>query len=572
MDPPAANQKRKRGRPTNASRDDEVKDASNPATTVAHQSNQANVDGEAEDGAMDEGSRPRKRGRPAKDHVPQKTLPETSETQVSKRQQRQPSTIQTQDGSTEQASGPIPSGEVERAKRGRPKRGRQVRPPEPEPEPEEADDEDEDEGNSSLLRRSKRNRRSLGGSPTIAENPTTQEEEASSSATQRVAKGRKQQNRPAGKEQPGEEAEPDAEVSATSQAQKKQRGRPRSSQDAQPSMNEPDPVMPQRKRGRPSRSEGGDRNSGIQMQSGSSQRQGKPADEEPQAENGRRRSNTTHQKPKGRRRSSAEQDQSPARSSSPDSDSSPPPYRHITERTRRVTHEVIESKWSSLDPSSLTNIASVLHSVSLPTLQHVVPKQYAHAEDVLEKVIRGLCKRSARLPFPPASVLPRREDELDFERTQSAVEVLLSQLDPLQHSVELLKREKERVEKDLEREYKVLDRLSTNARAEARERRDRLRKVHVLVPTTAHDSVTNDINLLSADKATSQVFAGVQDEEMLSLAGQINNHMESMRGNLRQIDGILPAIAKSQALLRTTLQPQLDQKQLESIMLDHVVQ
>lgn len=288
-------------------------------------------------------------------------------------------------------------------------------------------------------------------------------------------------------------------------------------------------------------------------------------------ESEQRQSSTTHWKSKGRRRPSAEQDQSPARSSSPDSESSPPPYRHITERTRQVTHEVIESKWSSLDPSSVTHIASLLHSVSLPTLLHVVPKQYAHAEGILEKVMRGLCKRSARLPFPPASTLPRREDELDFERTQSAVEVLLSQLDPLQHSVELLRREKDRIEKDLERDYKVLDRLSTNARAEARERRDRLRKVHVLVPTTTYDSVTNDIDLLPADKATSQVFASVQDDEMLSLAGQINNHMESMRGNLQQIDGVLPAIAKSHALLRTTLQPQFDQKQLESIMLDHVV-
>ncbi|KAI0452579.1 CENP-Q, a CENPA-CAD centromere complex subunit-domain-containing protein [Xylaria acuta] len=579
MDPPAANQKRKRGRRANASRDDEVKDASNSATTMAHQNNQARVDGEIEDGAMDEDSRPRKRGRRAKDDVPQESQPGTSETQSSRRRRRQPSTIQTQDGPTEQAGRPVPSGEVETVKRGRPRRDRQVRPPEPEPEPEpeEADDEHENEGNSSLIRRSKRNRRSLDGSPTITDKGTAKGEDVSSSATQRAAKRRKQPNRPANKERPGEEAEPEEprdEAGTTSGAQKRQIRRPRSSQHAQPSKNEPEPdiVIPQQKRGRPSGSEAGDRNSGTGLQSGPSQRRKKPADEQPQAESGRRRSSTAHRKSKGRRRPSAEQDQSPARSSSPDSDSSPPPYRHITERTRRVTHEVIESKWSSLDPSSITNIAGLLHSVSLPTLLHVVPKQYAHAEDVLEKVIRGLCKRSARLPFPPASTLPRREDELDFERTQSAVEVLLSQLDPLQHSVELLRREKERAEKDLEREYKVLDRLSTNARAEARERRDRLRKVHVLVPTTTYDSVTNDINLLPADKAASQVFAGVQDEEMLSLAGQINNHMESMRGNLQQIDGVLPAIAKSHALLRTTLQPQFDQKQLESITLGHVVQ
>ncbi|TRX92757.1 hypothetical protein FHL15_006431 [Xylaria flabelliformis] len=575
MDPPAANQKRKRGRPANASRDDEVKDASNSVTTMPDQNNQTNGDVGVDDRSVDGESRPRKRGRPAKD-VPQEPQPETSETQPSKRLRRQQSTTQIQDRTTERDSRPVPSEEVETVKRGRPKKGRQVKPPEPELEQEEADDENENEGNeenSSLLRRSRRDRRSATDSSTI------QGQETNSSATQRPSKKRKKPNHPVNKKHSEEGAEPGElgdEVGTTSQAQKRQGRRPRSSQDAQPSINEPEPdvAIPQRKRGRPSKSEADDKTSGTGtgLQSGSSQRRKKPVDEAPQMESGRRGSSTAHQKSREHRRPSAEQDQSPTRSPSSDSDSSSPPYRHITERTRRVPQQIIESKWSSLDPSSIANIAGLLHSVSLPILLHVIPKQYAHAEDVLEKVMRGLCKRSARLPFPPASTLPRREDELDFERTQSAVEVLLSQLDPLQHSVELLRREKERAEKELERQYKVLDRLSTNARAEARERRDRLRKVHVLVPTSTHDLVTNDIDLLPVNKDTSQVFASVQDEEMLSLAGQINNHMKSMRGNLQQIDGVLPAIEKSHALLRTTLQPQFGQKQLESIMLGHVVQ
>ncbi|KAI1740639.1 CENP-Q, a CENPA-CAD centromere complex subunit-domain-containing protein [Xylaria scruposa] len=560
MDPPAANQKRKRGRPANASRDDEAKDASDSVTTMADQNNQPNADGEVDERPVDEESRPRKRSRRAKE-VPEEPQPEASETQPSKRPRRQQSATQMQDRATER----------------RPKRSRQVRPPEPEPEQEEADDEDENEGNSSLLRRNRRDRRSLDSSRSVTDNSTMQGEGASNSATQQPSKKRKKPNRPVNKEHSGKGAESGElgdEVGTTSQARKRQGRRPRSSQDVQPSINEPEPdvAVPQRKRGRPSKSGADDGTLGTGLQSGSSQRRKKPVDEAPQVENRRHGSSTTHQKSKGRRQPSAEQDQSPARSSSPDSDSSSPPYRHITERTRRVPQQIIESKWSSLDPSSIANIADLLHSVSLPTLLHVVPKQYAHAEDVLQKVMRGLCKRSARLPFPPASTLPRREDELDFERTQSAVEVLLSQLDPLQHSVELLKREKERAEKELERQYKVLDRLSTNARAEARERRDRLKKVHILVPTSTHDPATNDIDLLPANKASSQVFASVQDEEMLSLAGQINNHMKSMRGNLQQIDGVLPAIEKSHALLRTTLQPQFDQKQLESIMLGHVVQ
>ncbi|KAI0427859.1 CENP-Q, a CENPA-CAD centromere complex subunit-domain-containing protein [Xylaria sp. FL1042] len=565
--PPAANQKRKRGRRVNALRDTGAKDASSSAAPTASQHSEPEMNGKIEDGAMAKKlRRPGKRSRRANGEISQETQSESSAT---RRSRHQVSTAEVEGSSTQQAGESIPPEEMKTTRRGRPRKGGQ--PPKPtEPETGEADDENENEGDSSLLRRSKRRRRSLDEPD---ENHGVQEEEVGSSVTQQATKKRKRSARSKDKEQPTEEEDPGNEAETATGAQKRKTKRTRPSQDAQESVinseSRVEPVQRRKKRSRPSVSEGGDKNSETGPQSKLSRRQVEPVDDEPQAESTQHGSGIARRKAKPRRRSSEGLAQSPNRSSSPASVSSPP-YRHIARRTRRVTHNVIESKWSSLDPSSLTNIASLLHSVSLPTLLHVVPKQYAHAENILEKVIKGLRKRSARLPFPLASALPRREDELDFERTQSAVEVLLSQLDPLQHSVELLRREKERAEKDLEREYKVLDRLSTNARAEARERRDRLKKVHVLVPETNDDSTTNKIDLIRADKAASQVFTNIQDEELLTLAGQINNHMESMRGNLQQIDGVLPAIAKSHALLRTTLQPQFSQKQLENIMLGQV--
>ncbi|KAI1354211.1 CENP-Q, a CENPA-CAD centromere complex subunit-domain-containing protein [Xylaria sp. FL0043] len=566
--PPAANQKRKRGRRANALRDNGAEDASSSAAPTASQHSQPEVNGEAEDGAMAKGSRRfGRRGRRVKGEASQQPQAESSPTQ---RSRHQSSTLEVEGNSAQQTNGTTPEG-MKTTRRGRPRKGSQPIKP-MEPELGEADDENENEGDSSLLRRSKRRRRS---SDEVDENHPVEEEQGEDGAavTEQVTKKRKRSGRPKNKEQATEEADPDIEAEATGRAQKRKTKRIRPSPGAQElevdAESRLEPVQRRKKQGGPSKSGGGGRSSETGSQNKSSQRQVESADNEPREESTQGGSGTARRKTKPRRRSSEGQDHSPNRSSSPASVSSPP-YRHIAQRTRRVTHNVIESKWSSLDPSSLTNIASLLHSVSLPTLTHVVPKQYAHAEDVLEKVIKGLRKRSARLPFPLASALPRREDELDFERTQSAVEVLLSQLDPLQHSVELLKREKERAEKDLEREYKVLDQLSTNARAEARERRNRLKKVHVLVPETTDDPVANKIDLTNADKAANQVFTGIQDEEMLTLAGQINNHMESMRGNLQQIDGVLPAIAKSHALLRTAIQPQFNQKQIENIMLGQV--
>jgi hypothetical protein len=60
------------------------------------------------------------------------------------------------------------------------------------------------------------------------------------------------------------------------------------------------------------------------------------------------------------------------------------------------------------------------------------------------------------------------ELELDFEKTVDAIAGLEKALDPLLHSVALLRGEKEREERALEREYEVLRRLEGNARAQVR--------------------------------------------------------------------------------------------------------
>jgi hypothetical protein len=471
---------------------------------------------------------------------------------------RQSSSTQAKGKSKKFTSESATSEKAEITGRSRPRKGRPSAT-EPEPEAEEADDENENEGDSSLLRRSKRNRRS----PEEALSREVNHEQ------KEVVNRRKLRAQPA--EAPAGDVEAEESNVATLRSKKKRKRTLPASQESQSSpkgsKRKTSQAQTRRNRNTKTRDDGV---SGSTPEDQGSQYQKEPEDRGSEAESQRKGSKAKPGMPAGRKWSSDGQDQSAPRSSSPDSDSSsssPPPYRYIARRTRRVPHKVIEAKWSTLDPSSVVNIADLLHSVSQPTLLHVMPKQYAHAEDILEKVTRGLCKRSGKLPFPPSSTLPRRADELDFEKTQSAVEALLSQLDPLQHSVELLRREKVRAEKALEREYKLLDRLSANARAEATQRRDQLRKVHVLVPEKTLNPSGNSLNLLPADKSAGRVFADIQDEELLGVAEQISNHMESMRVNIHQIDGVLPAVAKSHALLRTTLQPHLSQKHMENILL-----
>ncbi|KAK6824698.1 CENP-Q- a CENPA-CAD centromere complex subunit-domain-containing protein [Apiospora arundinis] len=202
MAPETANQKRKRGRGANASQDNEI--ASQTQSRSATQEAIAQTNGDAEVAEPEEDARPRKRGRPAKTTQPEpEPQPEPEVTSAApepvadgaptaKRKRGRPSLTNGNNGSenaesaTPEVNGqpgpkkggrkaasqqqPVPDtvsnepeieGEQAQPKRrGRPPKATAV-PNEPEVEADEADDENE--GNSSLLRRSGRERRKPGG-------------------------------------------------------------------------------------------------------------------------------------------------------------------------------------------------------------------------------------------------------------------------------------------------------------------------------------------------------------------------------------------------------------------------
>jgi hypothetical protein len=54
---------------------------------------------------------------------------------------------------------------------------------------------------------------------------------------------------------------------------------------------------------------------------------------------------------------------------------------------------------------------------------------------------------------------------------------------------------------------------------------------------------------------------------MGALSRQISSHMESMKGNLAQVHGVLPALAEGKATLQSVLQRQLDHTQYEKVLL-----
>ena len=195
-----------------------------------------------------------------------------------------------------------------------------------------------------------------------------------------------------------------------------------------------------------------------------------------------------------------EQEATPAASSEP----RPPrkAYRHLKARVRHVPRATIEDRWTPLEAGAIASVTALLRLAERPVLERLAHSERRHdqARAALRSVSRRLTTKITRgLPFPPAAVsgpgsisvpgagnrkLSPRELEMDFEGAAATVRSLEAQLDPLRHAVELLRVEKEAVDAELARDYAVLQTLETNARAEGRLRRERLRKAHVLVPET----------------------------------------------------------------------------------------
>lgn len=314
---------------------------------------------------------------------------------------------------------------------------------------------------------------------------------------------------------------------------------------------------------------------------------------------------TTGPAEKPRRRKNAEPDENeepPAQQQLKEPKEKAPPvpkYRHLTSRTRQIPRSTMASKWSPLDPPSIAAVDSIIADAYRPILFRLREtrsdsSRHAHAQDILTTFASRLHKKLEKgMPFPPPSIpsvskQPRdvsgepagasHEAEFDFEKTVNAIQALERTLDPLLHSVALLKREKEKEEQELERAYRRLRTLETNARTQSRGWRERGKRDHVLAPgirSTGPGAAREwdeegEIELVkkpTEEKTSGSVFKEIEgDEELVKVAQQLGSHMESMRGNLEQIEGVVPAMEKTKGALQGVLQKYLDEKQYEQVV------
>ncbi|KAH6896794.1 CENP-Q, a CENPA-CAD centromere complex subunit-domain-containing protein [Thelonectria olida] len=264
--------------------------------------------------------------------------------------------------------------------------------------------------------------------------------------------------------------------------------------------------------------------------------------------------------------------------------SPPKPYMHIAPQTRHIRPSTIAAKWPPLSGASLPATHTILSLAQQPIIQRTAAtrNRRQHAEAALNLVARRVARKLNRgLPFPPASINPRdgrpgrpaadadggRAVELDFESVLDGRSVLERQLTPALHAVELLRRERTRIEKELERDYENLRDLETRARAQTRERNEQLKKAHVLAPTSRPKPQESHDRSIITTGGSGSVFKDLDDPDLQSLALQLSGHVDSIHTNLQQGDGITEQLGRSRAALQGVLMRYLEQDAYERVVI-----
>ncbi|KAK4202572.1 CENP-Q, a CENPA-CAD centromere complex subunit-domain-containing protein [Triangularia verruculosa] len=303
--------------------------------------------------------------------------------------------------------------------------------------------------------------------------------------------------------------------------------------------------------------------------------------------------NTSRKEKQSRKKEQAQPEAEPEEPQSPPNTLSKAPYRHLAPKTLNIPRSTIRSKWAPLDQPAISTIDNLILDSYIPVLESLGGNnstRYTQSQTILRTFASRLHNKLVKgMPFPPATIgtkttkgvtISAQEAEVNFEKVLDASSHLQRQLDPLLHSVALLKAEKEREEAMLEQDYKSLRQLEENARAQAREWRERTKREHVLAPGRKDHTMGDydpdeekalEVVVKKEKQVQGNIFDGIAEEggeeELLGLAKQIGNHMESMRSNLNQIDGVVPAIQKSKAALQSVLGKYLSEEAYEGVVL-----
>jgi len=259
-------------------------------------------------------------------------------------------------------------------------------------------------------------------------------------------------------------------------------------------------------------------------------------------------------------------------------------YQHLATLTRNISTHTIEAKWEPLTSRSIEYISDLLIDVQRPVLARLKEEQKrAQASSSMKMASHKLLRMITKgLPFPP-STRPQREDDFDFEKIIDHIRTLESQLTPTLHANELLEDELRKETDWLESDKATLAKLEANAKAAASSRKQAERKLHPVLQSEGSVVDEEDssftqrsgvpVSGVSHFKVLHTLFRKLTrvqilgDDTLQDIVQGIEGHMESMQGNLKQVEGVNEVIAKSKAAVQATLFDHLDGSSYEEVVL-----
>ncbi|QDS73643.1 hypothetical protein FKW77_002328 [Venturia effusa] len=227
-------------------------------------------------------------------------------------------------------------------------------------------------------------------------------------------------------------------------------------------------------------------------------------------------------------------------------------YAYLKPTTRKILQEVIQSDWKKLPEPAQRQVQMILLTAKRTALNSIEPKRRKEVEYVLDVMHRKLEKRLPRSPFPPFSKAGHFNLEEQIERSR----ILMAEHIPATDSVKLLEEEIEREERRIQDKRDQLAELEKNAKLALQQQKKRSKATHPLlheIAASARHADSADNIGLAKDRNKHHVFDEV-DKDLAPLLSQLRSHLESIRANGNQLEGVEGAIADAQAALRIALQ------------------
>jgi kinetochore protein Fta7 len=275
----------------------------------------------------------------------------------------------------------------------------------------------------------------------------------------------------------------------------------------------------------------------------------------------------------------------PESSPTPDREES---FNQLVLVQRQIPRHVITDTWEQLPTPAINRIEEILSiAEGSVTMSLQDERKRAHAGTAIRLVTRKLRRKLERgLPFPIAAK-GQRDQDFDFEHILDDARSLNAQLTPALHSIGLLQAEIKKEEKLLAEEEEALATLQANAKAEQQKRRAETKTLHPVLKhidgeslaghteasggnAETHGGLSEDFKVSSLMQQINALLTEVQNDtiapELQSVTKELRNHIDSIQGNLGQIEDVLVTLDTTEAQIRGVLAREFDAAVNEQIV------